>query len=152
MTSNDPHTVHDQAADEGVTAIVAALIAQNIPVTVAQTDGFSVIATVIDLPDQHVLALTWEDSAVLVVDHTPEQWARTVDVPDEATRRFADATAAVAWVRQRMTEAEAAAAISKVGVIGGWIRVADRDPLHLDEARNVVRAMTDAGFRITRAA
>jgi hypothetical protein len=50
-------------------------------------------------------------------------------------------------LRQRppAIEAEDVAAITKVGVMGGFISATDRDVLHLDEAGHVVRALSDAG-------
>ncbi|VTR76056.1 hypothetical protein [Cellulomonas hominis] len=78
----------------------------------------------------------------------PESRDKHIDRNDRDDRA---AVVAAAWVVQRSTEAEAAVAISKAGILGGWLSPDDREPLHLDEAEHVVRALSDAGYRITRA-
>ncbi|WHP16465.1 hypothetical protein [Cellulomonas sp. ES6] len=118
-----------QAADtQGITAITTALAVRGIAVTIEQTGGMTMVATV-HLPGDGVLGLTQDGETTQVVEYTADQWAGSVDVEDSQVHRFVSLAAAVNWVQARCAENVAAWWGSQIarnadarGLAGGQVR------------------------------
>lgn len=118
-----------QAADtQGITAITTALAVRGIPVTIEQTGGMTMVATV-HLPGDGVLALTQDGETTHVVEYSADQWAGSVDVEDSQVHPFVSLADAVNWTQARCAENVAAWWGSQIarnadtrGLTGGQVR------------------------------
>lgn len=133
----------------GASAIARALREESVPVIVAGVLAPAVAA--VELPSGARLSLTLEGDAVLVEEHTEEQWTNPETSDHESCRRFAGVDSAARWVRERRGQAAAIEVLTRAGIVGGHVRVDDREPLDLDSAARVIEALDAAGLRITHA-
>ncbi|WP_147794748.1 hypothetical protein [Cellulomonas sp. Y8] len=95
-----------EADAQGIAAIVVAIAAHGLPVAVAQTSGWCLVAITV-LPDETTIGLTRDDDGdVLSIEYTPDQWAGQAAVADDAARHHRTVEDAAPWVAQRWTSPE----------------------------------------------
>lgn len=108
MTTTYADDCAHAATQQGIAAIALALAVREIPATIEQTGGMTMVATV-HLPDDTVLTFTQDGPTTLAAQCTSAQWEGTQDVEDQHVHEFPTLTDAVTWAQTRRAHSEATA-------------------------------------------